>query len=343
MKWAALTLVLLFAGAVHAQRPVEFSPSRVLDGLLSPDAGLRDRANMELRNIDAESAERVGVELLRYGVRDSQLVLAAIPALQSANACIVAVYALDSKEFEVRACALDVVTSAKPEHAAHAEKHALNARRAEALRRLIEDIRYTRRLCEGLHETRPPVEEAMRLMIVVDRQLGARGLSVMLRHCAELMLGEEALEDGANGHALKHAEQLRRAAALLLEAICIFAPATQLDYHAAHGYEHRERAVQRLRRMAEELEARELELGGARFRGARYGDYLQDLFSHDVMETRVAAYLRLKWWRGEEVVISGEGYAEAVDHFNALGRRELAAQRREIRQWWEAYRKQTES
>jgi hypothetical protein len=57
---------------------------------------------------------------------------------------------------------------------------------------------------------------------------------------------------------------------------------------------------------------------------------------------RVAAVLRLQWWRGEKTVIVGEGYAEAVDkYFTGMDNRQRAMLLRELKKWWIEYRTQS--
>lgn len=179
----------------------------------------------------------------------------------------------------------------------------------------------------------------MRLALIVDGQLGAPGLCAMLRRCAELMLGtKREAEDAGSNVSEEKALRLRRSATLLFEALWIADPATQMNYSPSAPFEQREKAVQRIRAEINRLENTEVQHGDTRFKGMRYGDYLQELFGSDVTDTRAAAYLRMQWWRGDDVTISGEGYAEWVDRMNAMARRDVAALRRDLRQWWSSYR-----
>src|SRR5690606_18372233 len=122
------------------------------------------------------------------------------PDAGSAAACVIALVALESKELAVRVSALDVFSRVPHANAAEACRTGMNARRMEALRALIEDGQYLLRFCESISGPRPPIEEAMRLALIVDGQLGAPGLCAMLRRCAELMLGtkREAEDAGSN-------------------------------------------------------------------------------------------------------------------------------------------------
>lgn len=340
MRLLATFLCLgLFAAALCAQAAPRMSAQRMIDGLISHDAAAKDRAAMELRGIDAETAEKMGTELLRYGVREVQAVLAYLPDAGSAAACVIALVALESKELAVRVSALDVFSRVPHANAAEACRTGMNARRMEALRALIEDGQYLLRFCESISGPRPPIEEAMRLALIVDGQLGAPGLCAMLRRCAELMLGtKREAEDAGSNVSEEKALRLRRSATLLFEALWIADPATQMNYSPSAPFEQREKAVQRIRAEINRLENTEVQHGDTRFKGMRYGDYLQELFGSDVTDTRAAAYLRMQWWRGDDVTISGEGYAEWVDRMNAMARRDVAALRRDLRQWWSSYR-----
>lgn len=334
MRIAAAIFLCLLSAALSAQ-----AVQRILDGLLSPDASARDRAAVDLSSIDAETAEKLGAELLRYGVREIQAVLAFVPGAENAAACVVALQALESKEFAVRASALDIFSFISHRVTAEACKAGMNVRRAEALRALINEGRYIQRYCQGVAASRPPIEEAMRLTLLVDGQLGAPGVCTLLNRCADLMLGTKREVAEGDAHAGEEkALRLRRSAALLFEAIWISDPATQMNYSPTTSYEQREKAVQRIRAEINRLENAEVQHGNKQLRGMRYGDYLQELFASDVAETRAAAYLRMQWWRGDDVTIGGEGYAEWVDRFNAMARRDVAALRRELRQWWSSHR-----
>lgn len=343
MKYALSLLLLLLPMAVHNAQPrAGMSATEVIEGLLSQDAGLKDRASTELKQLSKETAERLGNELLRYGVRETQLVLHAVAAADSGNAAIAALCALESEHFEVRAAALNVFTRVSPATAAGAAESGLNARRLEALRKLLEEGRYLRAFCEGIRVSkekgaRGPVEEVMRLLVFLDRKLGAQAMALLLRQCATLMHGDAPAENETPSAKLL-AEKLRRGAALLLEAILIGDAAILFNYQATAGFEARGKAAGKVRSLADEMEKREEEHTGKKLKGWRYGDYLIALWQSDIAETKAAAYLRLKWWRGDDEPIVGETYPEAIDRINALPRREATALRSSLKKWWVEYR-----
>lgn len=348
MKYALAGLLLFALSALHHAQPaaVEMTAAQVIDGLLSQDAGQKDRAATELAGISTKTAEEMGTELLRLGVREAQTVLGEIALANTANASVVALAALESEHLEIRSAGLDVFTRVSAAAASGAAEKGLNAKRIEALRKLLDGGQYLKKFCEGVRaETgkgaNGPVEEAMRLVVFLDRKLGVRGWTLLLRHCAELMQGHAPGEDVSPAAALQ-AEKLRRGAALTFEAIWVADPATQFNFHPTASYDDRVKAITKVKRVLDEFEKREVELGDKKFTGLRYGDYLWELFSSDVTETRSAAYLRFKWWRGDEGPIIGEGYPEAVDRLNAMGRREVSQLRRELRNWWQDYRARSE-
>ncbi|MBX3460013.1 MAG: hypothetical protein KF696_08610 [Planctomycetes bacterium] len=344
MKWAiSIAFLLVAAALVQGQTPrAEMSATQVIEGLLSQDAGLKDRACTELGQITKESAEKVGAELLRYGVRETQLVLHSVATADKPNAAIIALCALESENHDVRSAALNVFTRVSPATATGAAEHGLTARRQEALRKLLEDGRYLRAFCEGIRPekakgARGPVEEAMRLMVLLDRKLGARGMALVLRQCAALMQGDQPAENETPAAKLL-SEKLRRGATLLLEAVLIGDAAILFNYQATAGHDARSKAAARIRAFADEMENREEEHTGKKLKGWRYGDYLIAQWQSDVTETRAAAYLRLKWWRGDDEPLAGERYPEAVDRINALPRREATALRAALKKWWVEYR-----
>jgi hypothetical protein len=204
-------------------------------------------------------------------------------------------------------------------------------------------------LCEGIEETndipRPPVERGLHLAILADCYFGAPGLTGLLRALGRLMVGTEPAADGdaaATKEARAQQERLRRQSAAMFEAIWVGAPGAQFNYVPNAPLEDRRRAVERLNARLTEMENREHEIGASKVRGVRLGDYLIGLFASDVNEVVAAAYLRLQWWRGDEVAIEGANYGAHVERINAMGRRDRLALRAELRRWWETYRAETE-
>lgn len=322
--------------------------TQLIDGLLSQDAGVKDRAETELKVMTAETAEKVGSELLLYGVRECQTVLKTVAGADTVNACLVALGALESAEYDVRAAGLDVFLSVSPLVAAEASRKGLTAKRIEALRLLVEDGQYMKGFCESISQTQSGdrtayTEGTLRLVVFLDGKLGPRGLAMLLRSCATLMLGEDTKEEQTDALA-EQAARLRRCAAVVFTTIWIGDPAKQFNYNPTTAYAEREKAISRIRRLLDNMEQREVSYGEAKFKGVRYGDYLfeQALNGDGTAESRAAGCLRLQWWRGDDVTISGDGYAEAVDRFNAMGRRPKTQLFSELRKWWVEYRTKSE-
>lgn len=229
---------------------------------------------------------------------------------------------------------------------------------------------------------RAPVERTLRLAILVDRYYGAAGFVGLLRTLGEMMIGEEdgkeepepAKEeaeekdgdkqpaeeaepgkDGEKGEVDQaaelraHSQRLRRQAAVLFETIWMVAPGAQFNYVVNAPIAERRKAVARINTVLTEMESREFTLGPGKLKGVRFGDYLLGFsdarlgqFGQEVLEIVMASYMRLRWWKGEEVPLEGEGYSEAVSKLNELGRRGRADLRRDIQRWWESYRADTD-
>ncbi len=346
----AIAALIAFATVPLAQSPPaatprahDMNPTQIIKGLLSSDSGVKDRATIELSGMTAETAEKLGTELTRYGVRECQVVLNALANTNTTHSCLAALCALESGQYAVRAGGLDVVTKVTPLVAAQAAQMGLTPRRVEALKKLLEDGRYMKAYCEGVDPSASaltgPVEETLRLVIFLDGKLGARGLSLLLRSCADLMLGDP--EKDADPPTVKQqALRMRRSAALVFEIVWLRDPAIDAaNYVAASPYAQREKSVSAIRATLEQMERAEVRYGETAFTGERYGDYLMK-WAMDATHPgpRAAAVLRLQWWRGEKTVIVGEGYAEAVDKFAGLDNRQRAMLLRELKKWWVDYR-----
>src|SRR5690606_5989050 len=110
MKWTLLILLLLTTGVIHHAQPELSAPrgmssTQIINGLLSSNASLKDRAAFELKRMSAETAEKMGAELSRYGMRECQLVLACLAAADTTPAAMVALSALEKESHEVRTAA----------------------------------------------------------------------------------------------------------------------------------------------------------------------------------------------------------------------------------------------
>jgi hypothetical protein len=348
----AFAVLIALAAASLAQAPPaakpraqDMNPTQIINGLLSSDAGVKDRATIELSGMTAETAEKLGIELTRYGVRECQVVLNALANANTTHSCLAALCTLESGQYAVRAVGLDVVTRVSPLVAAQAAQKGLNARRVEALQKLLEDGRYMKAYCEGVDPSASaltgPVEETLRLVIFLDGKLGARGLSLLLRSCADLMLGDPEKEDDPAA-VKQQALRMRRTAALVFEVLWVNDPAKQFNYNQSAPYAEREKAVGVIRATLDQMERAEVRYGETAFTGERYGDYLMK-WALDPTNPgpRVAAVLRLQWWRGEKTIIVGEGHAEAVDKFSGLDNRQRAMLLRELKKWWVEYRTQS--
>lgn len=349
MKYVLASLTLLLACAVHteAQEPEikGMSAIDIAESLASPTQSVRERAEAELKLMSAETATELGSEILRLGVREAETSLEAVGLASCDNAAVTACVALDSDDFEVRAAALDALTAMHPKHVGeHCDK--LLRRRKEILRKLVGEEDYLKLLAEGVKTTEKgtlaqPVERAFALTILYDRHFGAEGMPMLVSGFAGLMLGNDLeLKLGAVRRAL--AERRRQGARVWCETIWVADPSVQFNYSPTAPRQDREDAVNRLRAKLSEMRKTEVSHGEAEYTGMRYGDYLIGLYSSDISETKAAAYMRMQWWRGDDVIISGGGYAEAVDTLNAMNIRELGRLRRDLYRWWYDHRKITE-
>jgi hypothetical protein len=352
MKRAAVMLFLLLAGLVPADRAgaqeedrVFMSAFMIAEALTSPRAAMRDRGAAELPLMDADTARALGTEIVRRGVRESEVCLRAVAQSDCVNGAIVACVALDARDMEVRTAALDALIRLHPRHIRE-DCDKLLRPRVPVISKLITEEGYARQLAEavktgekGLLEK--PVERALCLMALLDRHLGADAMPLLMNAFADHMLGDEG-EEKLGAVVRLIGERLRRGAAAWLEALWVADAAVQFNYSAAAPFKDRQDSVNRLRTKLKQMQQREITLAGEKYTGMRYGDYLAELFGSDVSETRAAAYLRTRWWRGDEVIVTGEGYAEAVDTLNAMNNRELMRVRRDLYRWWHEYRKATE-
>lgn len=352
MKYATATLLLLLICVSHgeAQQPAPkgMSAIDIAEALASPTQAVRERGELELTLMDAETGAALGGEITRLGVREAEICLRAVSRADSDHAALAACTALDSKDFEVRIGALDALIKLHPKHVgAHCDKH-LRARR-EILRKLITEEGYLQRLAEGVQTGEDgklvkPVAEAMRLMILYDRHFGVDAMSLIVGGFAGYLVG---LPDDADVKPVKRYlnEKLRTGAVLWLEAIWVADPAIYFNYSPTAPYAERQKAAKRMSAKLKEMEQSEFSQvndSGTTLTGIRYGDYLTGLYGSDLTDHEVAAYLRMQWWRGDEVTISGEGYAESVDTIIAMSDREKRRMRAPLYKFWYEYRKSTQ-
>jgi hypothetical protein len=354
MKVAATICLLLIAalawtGPTQAQAPARgMSAIDIVESLVSSNAALRDRGSVELQIMSAETGQALGAEITRLGVREAQVVLGRVGIADCTPAAIAACGALDATEDTVRFAALDALVAMAPRHVSEAGIKHLTPARLAVLRHVISESGYVKLQCEAAQEDAegqlaPPVRNALGLAILLDRFFGARGMPMLMRRVSEHMLGDDAGDESAKtSHSRWLEERLRRGASLWCEAIWIEAPAIKFNFSPIAPYEERAKAVTRINRVLGEMEKQEVTYGDITFKGKRYGDVLTEMLGESVQGIAIAAWLRLQWWSGEEVVIAGKGYAQAVDERSNLNARESRAAKSKLRKWWQEYRAQTE-
>ena len=359
MKYAACILALLAIGAIvrpgqaHAQGAKGLSAIDILEALVSSDPALRDRGAIELGVMSIETGEDLGAEIVRVEVNEAAIALRRVGIADNVAAAIAACCALDSKEVAVRSAALDALIAMKPAHAAEAGAKHLPAARLQVVRELIAESDYIKLHCEAAHEDEtgqaaPPVRKAMALAVLLDRLFGVKGMPLLMKRVATLMLGDEPTADAEKtAHRRAMDERLRRGASLWCEAIWIEDPAIKFNFSPIAPYNDRAKAVARINRVLTDAETQEISYGNeaaglTKFTGKRYGDVLVELLNDSVSGIQAAAWLRLHWWSGEPAIIAGEGYAEAVDNFTAMGKRETRPIRAKLTSWWLSYRAATD-
>lgn len=350
----AFTIVALvvFALALHVPAraqdgaPKGMGALDILDGLNSHDAARRDRASGELQRMDIKTAENLGSEILRGGVREAETALLALGQADCKNAVVSCSVALDAEEKTVRIAALDALTTIAPIRVSEGGAKHLNQKRLEIIRKLVAESDYIKQLCEGVTEDDKgglivPVRRLLSLTILMDRFFGVKGMPMLLKRIGEYMLGDKPEDDDKKTTTQRATEErLRRGAEACCKSVWISDPAIQFNYTPNSPFEDRQKAVARLTAATEKMQETEVELGDRKYVGLRYGDHLRNIMGSDVVSA--VAYLRFQWWMGEDVKIVGEGYAEAVDGVNALSNRELRRLRGTITKWWTEYRATTE-
>jgi len=363
-------LLVMWCGLAPAQdAPARgMNAAALCDLLLAGEAGQRDRAMMELNVLTERSAEELGREILARPVLEGRRLLGCIGRASGDNAIIAAFVCLDSRQPELRTVVLDTLLDAPLLALRKAGDAWLKAGRRTVFRSMLADKDALKRLCESLPEEsgqpQAPVERTLRLAILADRYYGAEGFLSLMGTLADLMAGEpeppaeparrpeakpgEKTEDKA-AVARARAEKLRRQAASLFEAIWIVAPGAQFNYLANAPIEERQKATGRIHALLNQMRGREIQLGSRRFKGTRLGDYLLGFgdarmgqFGHEVLDFVAAAYMRLRWWKGDNLPVEGERYAKAVQEWAEMGRRQRGRTRAEIQRWWETYRGETD-
>lgn len=363
VRMLRLALILLLLPVTLAQAQPErerlVGISDLCDSLLSADAALRDRAIIELGLLTAPRAEELGRELLTRPALEACKALGLIGTSTGPFIGACAAACLDSNDAALRNAALQVLLDAPLGAMRRGGEAFIRGKRLERLKTMLTDAESLRPICESLPEVkelpRAPVERSLRLAILADRHLGSPGFIGLLRALAQLMVGHEeavpkAEAEGAEPEAnaaedaqvAAQAERLRRQAAALFEAIWIAPPGAQFNYVPGAPLADRSAAVARLSARLAEMEIREVSLGSSKFRGVRLGDYLLEVLASDVTDIAAAGYLRLRWWKGEELPLEGDDYSRTVDELNAMGKRERAQLRNDLRRWWESWRNETE-
>ncbi|MBK9973844.1 MAG: hypothetical protein IPP14_03620 [Planctomycetes bacterium] len=328
----------------------------ICDRLLSSDVSQRERGALELNLITAKRAEELGREILRREPLEAREILEAIGEATGNFALVGAIVALESEHAEVRNVAFEALLAAPLDSLRKSGDDYLKNKRRTNLKEMLSSPATLKVLCEGIPEPKDvpkaPIEPSLHLAILADRYFGSEGFVLLMRTLGKMMAGDDSdneKEEAGDSRDEKEArnrradrERLRRQAAALFEAIWISPPGAQFNYVANAPIEERRKSIGRMEARLEEIAAREIEVKGKKVRGGRLGDYLIGLFSSDVSETVAAAYLRMQWWKGDSLALEGEGYSEAVEHFNTLGRRERMALRNEIKTWWESFRAETD-
>jgi len=352
-------LVLLGAGApfvrnVPAQaqeKPVAGQPVvEICDGLLSGDPSQRDRAALELNLLAAKRAEELGREILRRPVIEARRLLESVGEATGDFSIVAAIVALESEEQEIRTAAFEAMVEAPVKALRNSGTDYLKNKRRSNLLSILASKDALKPVCEGVEESdgipKTPVHTGLHLAILADCYFGAKGLTGVLRALGELMIGEdtEAAPGEQNEQEVRaQRERLRRQSAAMFEAVWVAAPGSQFNYVANAPIEERRKAVARMNARLTEMENREVESGAGTYKGVRLGEYMMGLFGSDVSETVAAAYLRMQWWKGDDVPIDGENYGAHVERINAMGRRDRMALRAELKRWWETYRSETEA
>lgn len=318
------------------------SGMEILDGLTSQDPGIRDRAKQELPLMGEAAAQSLGREILRAGVREAQIALQYLGNAACANAVHAALAGLEDEEYEVRSAGMDALVQLSPKHTFEAGDKPFKPEYKQAIRKLINDSEYIEDLCGSVTrdregKLRQPVTQALRLMTLMDHLFGDDGMSLVLLRVGEIMLGEPLdNDDTATQTDRNEDERLRRAAAMWCQAIWITDPAIAFNYSPVAPYEERKKAIGNLREKLKELGETDISSFRKEYgKVKRFGDYLLYVPNGDyVNETKIAAYIRLQWWRGKEVPVEGEGYSEAVEGITTMRRREKSTLYRKLAEWW---------
>lgn len=333
--------------APPAKAPEGQAVAAICDGLLSGDPTERDRAALELNLLSAKRAEDLGREILHRPTLQSRRLLQAAGEATGEFTIVAAIVALESDDAGVRGAAFEAMVEAPVKGLRACGKDYLKNKRRTNLQTMLSSKDALKPVGEGVEEVSgnpvTPVHAGLRLAILADCFFGAPGFGGVLRALGELMVGTDpAPADQDNQESRAQAETLRRKSAAMFEAIWVAAPGAQFNYVANAPMEERRKAVDRINARLTEMETRDHEVGATKVRGVRLGDYLMGLFASDVNETVAAAYLRMQWWKGDDVPVDGETYGAHVERINAMGRRERLALRAELRRWWETYRGETE-
>jgi hypothetical protein len=366
-RLTALVLLLLFPASLLADPPKRgLSAHDVIAGLTSHEPAVRDRATRALKRLDGAEAQALGREILRAGEYEARVVLDRVSAAGAPQSATIAIVVLEHTSAEVRTAAFDMIGSLTFEAMDKLAEVGFTPGQRRALRNVIEDPTFMRDYCLAAAADGGDPERLLRVVVFLDRTFGPRGWCLVIHSLLSLMETEDnkpAAEAEANPQegpdsppqkdpadaddpdsdeelrqTARQADRLRASARDAIEAILLLNIGTEFNYVPRGLPETRARAMERMRERLTQLESQPVETMRGEYKGSRYGDYLQSLFNHDVAEIRAAAYLRLRWMKGEELALTGEEYAKSVDEFMGMSRREVAGLRRDLRMWWAEFR-----
>jgi hypothetical protein len=361
MKYAFAICLLMIITAVSRTDGVQAQPVPakamsaidIVEALVSSDPALRDRGALELTIMSVQTGQSLGAEIIRVDVREAEVALRRLGIADNPASATAACCALDSTEPAIRNAALDALVAMKPASVSEAGLKHMTAARLNVLRQMIAESNYIKQHCEAAQEgfdgqIAPPIRKALALTILLDRFFGVKGMGMLMRRVSGYMLGDEpADEQKKTAHRRSMDERLRRGAAMWCEAIWIEDPAIKFNFSPIAPYADRAKAIARINRVLDEFETQEVKYGSeaagfTAFTGKRYGDILIELLSDSVTGIKWAAWLRMSWWSGEPAIITGKGYAEAVDKYAAMGRREKQQLGAKLTSWWLSYRAATD-
>jgi hypothetical protein len=352
-RLCALVLLLLFPALCLAEPRREMSAAELMEALTSPEPAVRDRANRALSRLNNETATGLAREVLRANEYEARLVLGSVRALSSVDGGRIALTALGHRSEGARLAALRVLGSLSFAELDALVSEGLSVAERRAVRDAVGGTAFMLAYCIEAASSGGDPEYLVRMVVFLDRVYGPEGWCMIVRSLVTLLETEaveaeepddadnpepEAGPQSVSRTLARQSASVRRAAREAIESILLTNIGTEFNYVPRGLPETRRRAIEQMRDRIEQLETKPVQTMQGEYKGSRYGDYLQSLFSHDVADIRAAAYLRMRWMKGEELPLAGEDYAKAVDEFLGLSRREISALRRELRTWWADFR-----